>query len=396
MKCKVIPFGNLLKEPVRNGLTKPKAIRGQGVKMIAMGEIFANSRIGSINMDRVPVTDKELNNCDIEAGDLLFARQSLVLEGAGKCSIITVVDEPTVFESHLIRARIDTSKANPYFLYYYFNSHHGKENIKTIVEQVAAAGIRGSDLIKLNVPCPVLEVQNYIAKILNRFDEKIELNQKINENLERQAEAVFQNELLSVQMLPDGWKQASLIDIADYLNGLAMQKYRPADGEMGIPILKIKELRQGCCDDSSELCSPNIKGDYIIHDGDVIFSWSGSLLVDFWCGGICGLNQHLFKVSSTKYDKWFYYAWTKHHLDRFIAVAADKATTMGHIKRDELAKAEVLIPPETDYMRIGELLQPIYDLIIANRIENKRLAEARDTLLPKLMSGELDVSGIDL
>ncbi len=364
--------------------------------MIAMGEIFANSRIGSINMDRVPVTDKELNNCDIEAGDLLFARQSLVLEGAGKCSIITVVDEPTVFESHLIRARIDTSKANPYFLYYYFNSHHGKENIKTIVEQVAAAGIRGSDLIKLNVPCPVLEVQNYIAKILNRFDEKIELNQKINENLERQAEAVFQNELLSVQMLPDGWKQASLIDIADYLNGLAMQKYRPADGEMGIPILKIKELRQGCCDDSSELCSPNIKGDYIIHDGDVIFSWSGSLLVDFWCGGICGLNQHLFKVSSTKYDKWFYYAWTKHHLDRFIAVAADKATTMGHIKRDELAKAEVLIPPETDYMRIGELLQPIYDLIIANRIENKRLAEARDTLLPKLMSGELDVSGIDL
>lgn len=219
---------------------------------------------------------------------------------------------------------------------------------------------------------------------------------KVNDNLQQQAQAVFQNEFLSVQTLPDGWKQASLIDIADYLNGLAMQKYRPADGEMGIPVLKIKELRQDCCDDSSELCSPNIKGDYIIHDGDVIFSWSGSLLVDFWCGGICGLNQHLFKVSSTKYDKWFYYAWTKHHLDRFIAVAADKATTMGHIKRDELAKAEVLIPPETDYKRIGELLQPIYALIIANRIENKHLAEARNTLLPKLMSGELDVSGIQL
>ena len=102
-----------------------------------------------------------------------------------------------------------------------------------------------------------------------------------------------------------------------------MQKYRPTADESGIPVLKIKELRQGCCDNNSELCSPSIKSDYIIHDGDVIFSWSGSLLVDFWCGGICGLNQHLFKVTSNKYDKWFYYAWTKHHLDRFIAVAGE-------------------------------------------------------------------------
>ena len=174
-----------------------------------------------------------------------------------------------------------------------------------------------------------------------------------------------------------------------------MQKYRPTDDETGIPVLKIKELRQGCCDTNSELCSPNIKNEYIIRDGDVIFSWSGSLLVDFWCGGICGLNQHLFKVTSSKYDKWFYYVWTKHHLERFIAVAADKATTMGHIKRDELAKAEVLIPNDADYNRIGALLHPIYNLIIANRVESKKLAEARNNLLPKLMSGDLDVSDID-
>ena len=251
-------------------------------------------------------------------------------------------------------------------------------------------------LNNIEIKLPPLEEQKRIAAILSALDDKIEINRKINENLEQQAQAIFQNELLSVQTLPDGWKQASLIDIADYLNGLAMQKYRPADDELGIPVLKIKELRQGCCDESSELCSPNIKNDYLVHDGDVIFSWSGSLLVDFWCGEICGLNQHLFKVTSKKYDKWFYYAWTKHHLDRFITVAADKATTMGHIKRDELAKAEVIIPSESDYKRIGGLLQPVYDLIIANRIENKRLAETRDTLLLKLMSGELDVSDIDI
>ena len=191
--------------------------------------------------------------------------------------------------------------------------------------------------------------------------------------------------------LPEGWTKGSLLDIANYLNGLAMQKFRPTDDEMGYPVLKIKELRQGCCDANSELCSPNIKPEYIVDDGDVIFSWSGSLLVDFWCGGTCGLNQHLFKVTSDKYDKWFYYSWTNHHLQKFIAIAADMATTMGHIKREELAKSAVYIPTLEEYSRIGKILSPIYDLIIANRIENKRLADLRDTLLPKLMSGELDV-----
>ena len=81
--------------------------------------------------------------------------------------------------------------------------------------------------------------------------------------------------------MPDDWKEANLLNIANYLNGLAMQKFRPKEYEIGLPVLKIKELRQGFCDNNSELCSPNIKKDYIIQNGDVIFSWSGSLLVDF-------------------------------------------------------------------------------------------------------------------
>lgn len=187
-----------------------------------------------------------------------------------------------------------------------------------------------------------------------------------------------------------------MLGIADYQNGLAMQKFRPKDNEIGLPVLKIKELRQGSCDINSELCSPSIKPEYIVHDGDVIFSWSGSLLVDFWCGDICGLNQHLFKVTSKKYDKWFYYSWTNYHLEKFVAIAADMATTMGHIKREELQKAEVLIPSDYDYHRIGEILEPIYDLIIANRIENRKLSHLRDELLPKLMNGELDITEVSI
>ena len=192
--------------------------------------------------------------------------------------------------------------------------------------------------------------------------------------------------------MPSDWEAGNLLDIADYLNGLAMQKFRPKDGEVGLPVLKIKELRQGSYDSSSEYCSPSIRPDYIIRDGDVVFSWSGSLLVDFWCGGDCGLNQHLFKVTSSKYDKWFYYAWTCFHLDRFIALAADKATTMGHIKRSALEDAEVLIPSAKDYAAIGELVSPLYEQVISNRIESRKLATLRDTLLPRLMSGEISVA----
>ena len=292
---------------------------------------------------------------------------------------------------------VNMEKAVPDYIYYVLTQKEITEHLQAIAEQSVSAypSLKPSDIENLEVLLPDIDTQKATVAILGVIDEKIKQNTEINNNLEQQAQAIFANEFLSLDTLPEGWKQASLIDIADYLNGLAMQKYRPTADESGIPVLKIKELRQGCCDDNSELCSPSIKSDYIIHDGDVIFSWSGSLLVDLWCGGICGLNQHLFKVTSSKYDKWFYYAWTKHHLDRFVAVAADKATTMGHIKRDELAKAEVLIPNETDYNRIGALLQPIYEMIISNRIENKKLAATRDTLLPKLMNGEIDMSEVD-
>ena len=171
--------------------------------------------------------------------------------------------------------------------------------------------------------------------------------------------------------MPSSWSKGCLLDIADYLNGLAMQKYRPSENEIGIPVLKIKELRQGSCDASSELCSPSIKPDYIIHDGDIVFSWSGSLLVDIWCGGTCGLNQHLFKVTSKTYDKWFYYLWTAHHLERFIAIAADKATTMGHIKREELDKSIVYIPNKEELNNMNKLMEPLMDKFIKNRSSKK-------------------------
>lgn len=278
-----------------------------------------------------------------------------------------------------------------YLLKYYMPQLLNKES-GTVFGSVNRNDING---LELEIPND-MEQQQRIARVLTMLDEKIGENDAINKNLLEQAQSIFTQEFLMFDRIPDGWQESSLLGIADYLNGLAMQKYRPKDDEQGLPVLKIKELRQGSCDFNSELCSPSIKPEYIVHDGDVIFSWSGSLLVDLWCGGTCGLNQHLFKVTSSTYNKWFYYAWTNHHLQKFAAIAADMATTMGHIKREELSKAEVLIPSQSDYDRIGGLLAPLYDLVIANRIENRKLASLRDELLPQLMSGQLDVSEVSL
>lgn len=296
----------------------------------------------------------------------------------------------------VIRAKKDV--VSPKYLYYFLKNSSTVAELQLLAETRSGTfpQITFSEVANLTIPVPSLAVQEVIVQTMQCLEDKITCNEQINDNLYAQAKAIFDNHFINIDAIPAGWRKGNLLDIANYLNGLAMQKFRPQGHEIGLPVLKIKELRQGSCDDSSELCSLSIKPEYIIHNGDVVFSWSGSLLVDIWCGGTCGLNQHLFKVTSDVYDKWFYYLWTAHHLARFIAIAADKATTMGHIKREELAKAEVLIPCEEDYTSFNSIMQPIFELIISNRIESRKLAALRDELLPKLMTGEIDVSDVQL
>ena len=359
-----------------------------------------------ISMDKLQPFCRDVPGVELEPysggtkfrnGDTIMARITPCLEN-GKTAKVSVLENGEVgfgsTEYIVFRAK---DGCDPDFLYYLVTSPIVRgPAIKSMVGSSGRQRVQTDVVQKLMVKVPDLGAQKTISGILKSLDDKIAANRKINDNLEQQAQAVFRQELLQNGELPPNWTTGSLLDIADYLNGLAMQKFRPVDGERGLPVLKIKELRQGFCDYSSELCSPNIKPEFIVHDGDVIFSWSGSLLVDLWCGGTCGLNQHLFKVTSDKYPKWFYYTWTAHHLARFVAIAADKATTMGHIKREDLAKAEVIIPDVASMERIGGVLQPIYDLVINQRIENRKLSMLRDSLLPELMSGELDVSAIEL
>ncbi len=205
--------------------------------------------------------------------------------------------------------------------------------------------------------------------------------------------ALFPDELEDSELgeIPKGWKVKPLDKVADYLNGLALQKFPAEDGEESLPVIKIAQLKKG---DSkgADRASKNIKPEYVIDNGDVIFSWSGSLFIDIWCGGEGALNQHLFKVTSDNYPKWFYLYWTNYHLTEFQRIAADKAVTMGHIKRGNLSSAMCLVPVEKLINSLGEYISTLVELSVKRRLENENLAKIRDSLLPKLLSGEITPS----
>ena len=213
---------------------------------------------------------------------------------------------------------------------------------------------------------------------------------KQNNNLHELMKIKFNNCIDNLEE----YEESVLSKIANYKNGLAMQKFRPID-ESGLPVIKIKEMNSGFTSET-ERCRSDIDSDVIIYNGDILFAWSGTLCMSIWCGGRAGLNQHIFKVTSDKYPKWFYYFWTLKYLDNFIEIAAGKATTMGHIKRTELDKAIVKIPNEKIMEKMDEIFTPMLNEYVNNSVESKSLSELRDTLLPKLMNGEIDLDNIEI
>ena len=235
---------------------------------------------------------------------------------------------------------------------------------------------------------PPLPEQRAIASVLSSLDDKTDLLHRQNKTLEAMAETLFRQWF--VEGADEGWEEKPLSSIADFLNGLACQKYPPENEVDKLPVLKIKELRNGFTKDS-DWATTDVKLGYIVENGDVIFSWSASLMVKIWDGEKCILNQHLFKVTSEDYPKWFYYQWCKHYLEEFVSISASHATTMGHIKRGDLDVAMVLAPSKEELEEMTIIMTPLVEKLIKNTKQIHTLEKLRDTLLPKLMSGEVKV-----
>ncbi len=270
------------------------------------------------------------------------------------------------------------------------------------------------------VPLAPVREQQSIADALSALDSRIFLLRQTNATLESITQALFKSwfidfdpvrakaegrepegmdaamaalfpaefEESALGSIPKGWAVRSLDSFATYLNGLALQKYPPESEEEFLPVIKIAQLRAGHTS-GSDKASAKLKPEYVVRDGDVLFSWSGSLEVEIWCGGDGALNQHLFKVTSKDVPKWFYYLATKHFLPGFRDIAAHKATTMGHIQRRHLSEARLPVPPEPVLQALSSVVAPLLERRVTGALQARDLAALRDSLLPRLIAGKL-------
>lgn len=318
-----------------------------------------------------------------------------------------------------VKAIVARKGIDPCYLYYAILSK--KLELLDIVEAAGhGTGRLPTDKLKsLTIPRFGPFAETAIAELFAAMDRRIDLNRRMNETLEAMARSIFKDwffdfgptrakaegrapylapelwelfpDALDGEEKPVGWSRLPLDKIANFLNGLALQKFPALDPDDSLPVIKIAELRAGITSKSSR-ASHDVPDKYVVRDGDFLFSWSGSLLAKFWTEGEGALNQHLFKVTSERFPPWFFSQWILHHLEEFQAIAASKATTMGHIQRRHLKEAMTNCPSDRVLSILGRWIGPLIENTIKNKLESRKLAETRDLLLPKLMSGEVRLS----
>lgn len=383
MKWDTIRFGDLYAEDSRNGLTKPSKVRGSGYKMINMGELFANDRIYDIPMELVPLKENEKKNAKVECGDLLFARQSLVLAGAGKCSIVMETAPLTVFESHIIRVRLERKIANPLFYYYYFKSPYSA--VKTIVSQCAQAGIRGSDLQEIVVIHPDIHLQDAIAECLSRYDDLIENNQRQIKLLEEAAQRLYKEWFVDLRFpghedkeivdgLPVGWKKQGLSEIAPILTGKKDANFGTKDG---------KYLFFTCAQEPIKAPSYSFDCDAVILAGN------GDFNVKLYRGRFEAYQRtYVFSPFDRGHLYLLYHAVRENMRQLFQGASG---STIKFLTKRMLEDIIVYIPDEQLLKKYNDNAEAIQRKIECLKDSINKATEARDRLLPKLMSGEIEL-----
>ena len=361
----------------------------------------------------------------VKQGDIVY---STVRPNMRHFGILQELPDNTLVSTGFAVIRGIDKFAHTNYIYWFLTQNETINHLQTLAEHSTSAypSIRPSDLESLEIILPPFDEQRASAHVLDTLDHKIQLNRRMTKNLEEMARALFKSwfvdfdpvrakmddrwqpgqslpglpaELYNlfpdrlvpseIGEIPEGWLVKPLDEIATFTNGLALQKF-PATRDCYLPVIKIAEMRKGYTKNTGK-ASPDINPKYVVEDGDLLFSWSGSLLVVLWTHGKGALNQHLFKVTSVIFPRWFYWGWIQQHLVEFQQIAAGKATTMGHIQRHHLREALVIVPSE-DILTMGDhIIMPFLDQYVTKALESRSLAELRDTLLPKLLSGEIRV-----
>jgi type I restriction enzyme S subunit len=352
----------------------------------------------------------------VDRGDLLISTSASL----GRVSVVTNQSAGSVPYTGLIRFKTKDARLSQAYLKAFLGSAAFIEQAESMASGSVIRHFGPSHIRQMGILLPPLEQQAAIGVTASLLDERLRLLRQTNATLESIAQALFKSwfidfdpvrakaegrepegmdaataalfpaefEESALGLIPHGWRVRSLDSVATYLNGLALQKYPPESDNEYLPVIKIAQLRAGHTT-GADRASARLKPDYVVRDGDVLFSWSGSLEVEFWCGGAGALNQHLFKVTSSEVPKWFYYLATRHFLPGFREIAAHKATTMGHIQRGHLTEARLALPPPALVEALSQLMAPLLERRIVNALQARELAAVRDALLPRLISGKL-------
>jgi len=356
---------------------------------------------------------------ELRPGDILLVMTCQTSEGEILGVPARVPDDDRVYLHNQRLGKVTVTcpdKANSDFLYWLFLWHEFNQWLFTSSSGTKILHTAPKRIESFEFDLPPINEQRTIAIILGSLDNKVGLNQKMNKTFEAIAKTIFKHWIVDFEFpnedgkpykssggemvynegfaeeIPKGWETKPIDEIAGFLNGLALQNYPPEEETDVLPVIKIRELRQGVSQ-STDKASSKIPKEYIVHNGDILFSWSGSLEAVIWTDGKGALNQHLFKVTSADFPKWFCYYWILHFLPEYRRIAEGKATTMGHIQRRHLKGSLVLVPDKTAIERMDKIQGPIIEKLIQIGMESRGLSRMRDMLLPKLMSGEIRVSG---
>lgn len=408
MSWEMVRFGDLYGEPSRNGISVSKNQHDGSTNIVNMGELFASDYVGDSEMRRINVDEAELRRLCLAEGDLLFARRSLVASGAGKAALVGRIKEPTVFESSIIRVRLNQERAYPRFYLYWLKSFAGRDAVSRLVTGTNVKGIRGSELSEVKVPLPSLNEQMHIANILSTYDKLIENSRRQISLLEEAAQRLYKEWFVDLRFpghettsihdgLPEGWRQMRIGDICDTVGGGTPSTARgefyeggtipwvtPTDvtGNIGLYLPRSSKMItcEGLASSSARLLPAR----------SILMTSRATIGAFAICEQEVSTNQGF--ISCVLHDARYMW-WLLNSLQFRVAElrGCAKGSTFLELSKTVFRQVELTVPDAGTAAHYSRVVEELYDKEVAVRRQLDAAREARDRLLPKLMSGEIEV-----
>ncbi len=407
MNWPVVKFEELYAEPSRNGVYKPKQFHGSGVRIVNMGELFAYDVISDQEMNRLVMTDSEMARSGLQDGDLLFGRRSLVEAGAGKCSLVEGVSEPTTFESSIIRVRIDKERVRPRFIFYWLKSHQGRGSIKAIVTGTNVKGIRGTVLKDIKVPCPRVELQDDVVSTLKAYDDLIENNRRRIQLLEQAARLLYKEWFVHLRFpghehvkikngVPEGWEKKKILDVCETIGGGTPSTKVPDYWDGDITWVVPSDVTKNDClvllDSERKISERGLKQSSakLVPPNTILMTSRAS--VGFFAlmeREVC-TNQGFINVIPNNNDLRFYLMFN--FISRVDEIRSNaKGTTYPEISKSRFRTMEIVLPGAMLIKEFGGIVDGLIEQVRCLKKQIAHLTKSRDLLLPRLMSGEIAV-----